>query len=122
MARLSSLPNTTLQSNLPIKNRLALALQFLRENPDEKPATAARLYKIEKEGTVRQAWVRERKRKNSVTHGGHNKILRSNQHQALIKYAVDQATNGGKGATKQIMYNCAMWLHTQEGKTAPTWR
>jgi hypothetical protein len=34
MARLSSLPNT-LQSNLPIKNRLALALQFLRENPDE---------------------------------------------------------------------------------------
>src|SRR5438874_27067 len=55
MARLSSLPNTTLQSNLPIKNRLALALQFLRENSDEKPATAARLYKIEKERTVRQA-------------------------------------------------------------------
>src|SRR5204863_6141394 len=98
------------------------ALQFLRENPDEKPATAARLYKIEKEGTVRQAWVRERKRKNSVAHGGHNKILRSDQHQALIKYAVDQATNGGKGATKQMMYNCAMWLRTQEGKTAPTWR
>jgi hypothetical protein len=114
MARLSSLPNTTLQSNLPIKDRLALALQFLHENPDEKPATAARLYKIEKEATVRQAWHRGRKRKG-VTHGGHNKILRSDQHQALIKYAVDQATNGGKGATKQMMYNCAMWLRTQEG-------
>ena len=62
MARLSSLPNTTLQSNLPIKDRLALALQFLRENPDEKPATAARLYKIEKEETVRQAWYREREK------------------------------------------------------------
>ena len=122
MARLSSLPNTTLQSNLPIKKRLALALQFLRENPHEKPATAARLYKIEKEDTVRQAWYRERKRKNGVAHGGHNKILRSDQHQALIKYAVDQATNGGKGATKQMMYNCAMWLRTQERKTVPTWK
>src|SRR2546421_1573425 len=54
--------------------------------------------------------------------GGQNKILRPDQHQAMIRYAVDQATNGGKGATKQMMYNCAMWLRTQEGKTAPTWR
>ena len=30
--------------------------------------------------------------------------------------------NRGKGATKQIMYNCAMWLRVQEHKTVPTWR
>jgi len=54
--------------------------------------------------------------------GGHNKILRPDQHQALIRYAVDQATNGGKGATKQMMYNCAMWLRVQENKSIPSWR
>ena len=54
--------------------------------------------------------------------GGHNKILRPEQHQALIQYAVDQATNGGKGATKQMLYNCAMWLRVQEKKSVPTWR
>src|SRR2546423_15033355 len=46
--------------------------------------------------------------------GGQNKILRPDQHQAMIRYAVDQATNGGKGATKQMMYNWAMWLRVQE--------
>ena len=40
----------------------------------------------------------------------------------MILYAVDQATNGGKGATKQMMYNCAMWLRTQEKKPIPSWR
>ena len=54
--------------------------------------------------------------------GGHNKILRPEQHQALIQYAVDQATNGGKEATKQMLYNCAMWLRVQEKKSVLTWR
>jgi hypothetical protein len=35
-----------------------------------------------------------------------NKILRPEQQQAMIRYAVDQATNKGKGATKQMLYNC----------------
>jgi hypothetical protein len=57
-----------------------------------------------------------------VQHGGQNKILRPEQHDALIRYAADQAMDRGKGVTKQMMYNCAMWLRTQEGKTVPTWR
>jgi hypothetical protein len=56
------------------------------------------------------------------TRGGQNKILRSDQHRALIQYAVDQATDGGRGATKQMMYNCAMWLRVKEHKSIPTWR
>jgi hypothetical protein len=54
--------------------------------------------------------------------GRHNKILRPEQRQALIQYAVDQATNGGKGATNPMLYNCVMWLRVREKKSVPTWR
>ena len=54
MARLSSLPKNTLQRDLPEKDKLQLALQFLRQNPNEKPITAARLYNIKNEGTVQR--------------------------------------------------------------------
>jgi hypothetical protein len=40
----------------------------------------------------------------------------------MIRYAADQAMDRGKGATKQMMYNCAMWLRVQEGMTIPSWR
>ena len=109
MARLRAFPKTTLQRDLPDQDKLKLALKFLHENPHEKPSTAARLYHIVKEDSVRKAWLRERTKKPTVN-GGQNKILRPKQHQAMIQYAIDQATNGGKGATKQMMYNCAMWL------------
>jgi hypothetical protein len=71
-----------------------------------------------------RAWNREKKRIQYGTpiYGGQNKILRPDQHQAMIRYAADQATNGGRGATKQMMYNCAMWLRVQENKSVPSWR
>ena len=122
MARLASLPKSTLQRDLPEKEKLKLALEFLRQNPNEKPSTAARLYDIKKENSVQKAWVRERKGMGKKARGGQNRILRPDQHRALIQYAVDQATDGGKGATKQMMYNCAMWLRAKEHKSIPTWR
>ena len=96
---------------------MKLALQWLRENPHERSTTAARIYHIQKTDSVRKAWLREKKKKKIETpktktkkkeSGGQNRILRPDQHQAMIRYAVDQATNGGKGATKPMMYNCAM--------------
>jgi len=54
--------------------------------------------------------------------GGQNKILRPDQHAAMIQYAVSHAINGGKGATKQMMYNCAMWLRVQDNKSALSWK
>jgi hypothetical protein len=120
MAKLAHPPKSTLLRDLPFKDKMKLALDFLHENPHEKPSTAARLYDIKQEDSVRKAWLRERKGKKA--RGGQNKILRPDQHQALIRYAVDQAINGGKGATKQMMYNCAMWLRVQEHKPVPTWR
>src|SRR5439155_9129932 len=97
--------------------------EFLHENPNETPTTAARLFHLKKEDSVRKAWLRaKRKGPEPKKKGGQNKILRPDQHQAMIRYAVDQATNGGKGATKQMMYNCAMWPRVQEDKAVPTWR
>ena len=73
---------------------------------------------------MQKAWKRERRRteQGRRQHGGHNKILRPEQNQALIRYAVNHALNGGKGATKQMMYNCAMYFRVQEGKEAPSWK
>jgi hypothetical protein len=125
MARLHSALNDTLHRDLPAKEKMKLALEWLRGNPTESPTTAARIYHIEKEDSVLRAWNREKKKGlqlGTPTHGGHNKILRPEQHQAMIRYAADQATNGGRGATKQMMYNCAMWLRVQENKLVPSWR
>jgi hypothetical protein len=114
MARLQNIPKNTLIRDLPEKDKLILALQWLHENPTESPTIAARCYNIQKEGTLQKAWRRERKRmekgKGKEIRGGHNKILRPEQYQAMIRYAIDQAINGGKGATKQMLFNCVMWL------------
>ena len=122
MARLRNPPKNTLLRDLPDKEKIKKAIQWLRENPEESPTTAARICHIEKEDSVKKAWQRERKRmeKGRPKHGGQNKILRPEQHNALIQYAVSQAIDGGKGATKQMMYNCAMWLRIQEKKSVPS--
>jgi hypothetical protein len=120
MARLVHPPKNAHPQNLPTSERMKLALQFLRDNRDEKATTAARTYHLN-EGSVRKAWSRERNREGRPKGKGRggagwNRILRPDQHQAILRYAVDQATNLGRGATKQMMYNCAMRLRVDEGK------
>ena len=125
MARLSNAPKNTLYRNLPEKDKTRLALEFLFENPSEAPTTAARIYHIKNERSFQETWRRARKkaqRSKPVQHGGQNKILRPEQHAAMIRYAADHVLNGGKGATKQMLYSYAMWLRVQEGKPAPSWR
>jgi hypothetical protein len=124
MARLSNLPKNTLLRDMPERDKLREAIQFLKANPEETPATAARACCVRNEDTVRKAWQRERKKMGTVRvqKGGQNKILRPDQHTALIQYTVSHAINGGKGATKQMMYNCVMWMRTEDNKTAPSWK
>jgi hypothetical protein len=58
MARLSTLPQikyATLQRDLPIKDRIKLAISWLKENPTETPTTTARCFRIEKEDSIRKA-------------------------------------------------------------------
>jgi hypothetical protein len=111
MARLQNPPKNAYPRDLPDHDKLDLAIQWLRENPIEKPLTAARIYNIKKEDTLRKRWNRDRKKRErgATLHGGQNKILTPEMHQSLIQYAVDQATGGGRGATKAMMYNATMW-------------
>ena len=55
IAHLSNLPKNTLLRNIPEKDKLRKAIQFLKANPEETPATAARAYYIRNEDIVRKA-------------------------------------------------------------------
>lgn len=62
MARLSALPQHKLLREMPEKDKLRKAIQFLRDNPEESTTTAARAYGVKNEDTVRKTWLGERKK------------------------------------------------------------
>jgi hypothetical protein len=62
MARLRNAPRNILLQDLPEKEKMKQAIQWLRENSEETPITAARACNIKKENSVKKAWQRERKR------------------------------------------------------------
>jgi hypothetical protein len=62
MARLSNLPNNALLRDMPERDKLREAIQFLKANPEETPATAARACCVRNEDIVKKAWQRERKK------------------------------------------------------------
>src|ERR1700721_2852882 len=102
MARLRILPQNTDVQAMPEKDKRVLAIQWLFENPKERVCTAARIYNVKNEHYLRVAYQREKNRreKGPVQIGGQNRILNKAQHQALVQYAINQATEGGIGATK----------------------
>lgn len=129
MARLRALPRDALESTLPEKDKHRIALEWLTDNPDHKTHHAVSIWKIKDTETFRKAWQRKRKRLErqaqnlpALQSGGWNKILDSVQERAIIIYAADHAIDGRRGATKQMLYNCAVFFRRQEGKSAPTWR
>ena len=94
MARLVQSLKSACPQTLPDTDKMKLALYWLRENPIEKPTTTARLFKIEKADLVRKAWLREKNRGGRAPQlyeggVGWNTILRPEQNQAVIQYAVD---------------------------------
>jgi hypothetical protein len=62
MARLNAVPKNALLQDLPDKDKMQLALQWLQEHPTEHPTTAARIHCIVNVQSVQQAWRREKKR------------------------------------------------------------
>jgi hypothetical protein len=54
---------------LPEHDRIQLALQWLRENPTETAAVAAKIYHV-KDSTIRVARYREKKRGSHTKPGG----------------------------------------------------
>ena len=118
MARLHALPQNVNVQAMPEKDKRALAIQWLFENPDEPVCTAARIYNVKNEHYLRNVYRRERIRKErgSIQNGGQNRILSDVQHQALVQYAIDQALDGGMGTTKPMLRAAAAYLHRQENK------
>jgi hypothetical protein len=109
---------------MPEKDKRALAIQWLFENPEERVCAAARIYNVKNEHYLRVVYQREKSRreKGPVQRGGQNRILNEAQHQALIQYTIDQATEGGMGATKPMLRAAAVYLRRQEGKDPPSER
>ena len=56
MARLSNLPKNTLLRNMPEKDKLRKAIQFLKANPEETPATAVYACYVRNKDIIRKAW------------------------------------------------------------------
>jgi DDE superfamily endonuclease len=116
--------------DLPDKQRMRLALQWLRDNPSETPTTAARIHFHEDlpkhEASVRVAWAREKKKKEKankwVVVRGRTRILSDAQSQAVAQYAREQAEHG-LGATKKMIFAAIAHLKGQEtpAKPAPSW-
>ena len=55
MARLSNLPNNTLLCDIPERDKLYKAIQFLKANPEETSATAVYAYYVRNEDIVKKA-------------------------------------------------------------------
>jgi hypothetical protein len=97
-----------------------LALEFLRDNPTEKIATAARIYKVNA-NSLRSNRLRANHTK--TTHGGHNKILSEAQIKAIYKY-VEDSYHAGYGTSKQMVFMAICHLRAAEipSKKGPSWR
>ncbi|EKD16925.1 putative transposase [Drepanopeziza brunnea f. sp. 'multigermtubi' MB_m1] len=87
--------------------RIQLAFEWLLENPSETLLTASRIHMIEKPDTLKRRWNKyqakqARLKKGKALQVGRLIVLSAAQHKAVLIYAADQATKGGKRATKQL--------------------
>ena len=86
MAQLSFASKNAHIWDQPVDVKMAQALEWLRENPDEKPTTTARLRYIKNKRSVQRAWRHNRKQLQEVGkpgRDGYDKILRPDQRQAI---------------------------------------
>ncbi|EKD20232.1 hypothetical protein MBM_02184 [Drepanopeziza brunnea f. sp. 'multigermtubi' MB_m1] len=107
--------------------RIQLAFEWLLENPSETPLTASRIHMIEKPDTLKRRWNRYQAKQARLKEGKALQVerlmvLSAAQHKAVLIYAANQATKGGKGATKRMLYRCICYLKIQENKPKPSWR
>jgi hypothetical protein len=115
-------PNSTSE----YKARLDNSIQWLQENPGEKPTTASRIFQVKPEA-IRVAIFRAKKkkeaRKATIKRGGHNKVLSDTQSSAIQLYCKEQF-EGGLGATRQMVYSAISFLKSQEEppQPPPSWR
>ena len=106
------------------KAKLSNAIQWLQENPGEKPTTASRIFKVKPEA-IRAILFRTKRKHIGAKNkrGGHNKILSASQNDAIQLYCKEQF-EGGLGATRSMVYSAISFLKSQEEppRPPPSWR
>ena len=107
------------------KAKLSSAIQWLQENPGEKPTTAGRIFQVKPESIRTILFCTKRKNigARKATRGGHNKILSASQEDAIQLYCKEQF-EGGLGATRKMVYLAISFLKSQEElpQPPPSWR
>jgi DNA gyrase inhibitor GyrI len=105
------------------KASVSEAIAFKHDHPDEKAATAARIYHVN-DYTVQTNLQRERIHGGvEVKHRGHNKILSDTLVEAIYKYVEDSYLSG-YSATKAMVYAAIGCLKANQlsAKEPPSWR
>ena len=108
-AVVSSPPNTP-------KPDLPGALQFLREHPHAVISQVARDYHVNRR-TLTNHWSGRNKR-TVKGNGGKNKILNTEQIQAIFLYIENQA-HAGFSASREMIQGAIGWVLTQENPPRP---
>ena len=102
------------------------AIEFLNENPSEKPVTAARIYHVNKNtlySNLRRMGAKDALNTRPLKHGGHNRIPSEAQIKAVYKY-VEDSYHAGYGASKQMVFTAISHLRSAEipSRPPPSWR
>jgi hypothetical protein len=106
-------------SKLAYKKRLAEAVAWLQgEGHEEKPATAARIYRVNA-ASIQASLKRANRTHRMKDQGGHNQILSDTQTKAIEAYCYEQ-WELGMGATKQMVFAAICFLVHKQGKEPPS--
>ena len=105
------------------RNRIAETVVWLTENPSELSVTAFRIFLCHKRAVqqaVKQAKNQNQNKRGEINpYGSHNKILTDTQEHAIHQYCHCQ-WEMGLGATKQIVFECAVHLRKKEREKEPS--
>jgi hypothetical protein len=100
-----------------MKTQIHEAKAWLQENPSEKPATAARIFKVNPD-SLRRSIARDLNiNLTPVAHGGQNKVLSDTQIRVLKQW-IQRQYEAGLGATRQMTY--AAVCHLCRPRQAPS--
>ena len=100
---MSQTPNET--DDIP--TRLSKAMEFLKENPDEKPITVTRIYKLSP-STLYSA-IDRAGNTGFVPHGGQNKILMAHHEVAIREFTMSLLSHGIQ-PTPQLIFQAIIDL------------
>jgi hypothetical protein len=100
--------------------RIENAKQFLKENPTETIACAARIYDLT-ETTLYSSIRRQKDEAEKTGRGGHNKILSQDETNAFHKL-IRSLLMGGIPSTHNLLFGAVSFLKSKKGLNPPTRR